>query len=182
MNEWSNEKKYEFAFNNQVPRVFEVINAIIAVKPGAAYTRAAHSLHKKAAVHAAARVLEKLWSEAFSACHIKSINAIKNNINSILTKYHNSMKNMQHAMNNLPLAIATCIELVLPANDKVNAATQVEFFHCDTQPPTRKTKVCTDDIKCALAEMTVAAQISPEKARMGAQAFAKKSSQLLTFS
>ena len=89
---------------------------------------------------------------------------------------------VQHAMNNPPPAIATRSELVLPANDKVNAATQVEFFHCDTQPPTRKTKVCTDDIKCALAEMTVAAQISPEKARMGAQAFAKKSSQLLTFS
>ena len=93
MNEWSNEKKYEFAFNNQLPRVFEVVNAIIAVDPSAAHTRAADSLDKKAAVHAAARALEKLWGEAFAACHVKSINAIKNHINNILSKYHNFMKN-----------------------------------------------------------------------------------------
>ena len=42
-----------------------------------------------------------------------------------------------------------------------------------SKPPVRKVKNCTDSIKSALASMTVAAEISPEKARVAAQVFSK---------
>ena len=42
-----------------------------------------------------------------------------------------------------------------------------------SKPPVRKVKNCTDSIKSALASMTVAAEISPEKARVDAQVFSK---------
>ena len=73
--EQNNELRYEFGFNNQLPRVFELVNAIVAV------------------VHAAAFVLEKIWSEAFSSCHVKSLSGIKKHISSVLVKYSNFMKN-----------------------------------------------------------------------------------------
>ena len=41
------------------------------------------------------------------------------------------------------------------------------------QPPVRKVKICTEEIKSALANVSVAAEISPEKARLAAQAFVK---------
>ena len=41
------------------------------------------------------------------------------------------------------------------------------------QPPVRKVKICTEEIKSALANVSVAAEIYPEKARLAAQAFAK---------
>ena len=31
------EKIYEFSFNNQLPRVYDVVNAIISVEPGAVH-------------------------------------------------------------------------------------------------------------------------------------------------
>ena len=49
---------------------------------------------------------------------------------------------------------------------------QVDFCHND-QPPVRKVKLCTDEIKTALAEVSVRAQISPEKVRRAAQHFQK---------
>ena len=42
-----------------------------------------------------------------------------------------------------------------------------------SQPPVRKVKICTEEIKSALANVSVAAEISPEKARLAAQAFSK---------
>ena len=50
---------------------------------------------------------------------------------------------------------------------------QVDFCHID-QPPVNEVKFCTEDIKTALAEVSVRSQISPEKARKAAQAFLKK--------
>ena len=50
---------------------------------------------------------------------------------------------------------------------------QVDFSHVD-QPPVRKVKLCTEETKTALAEVSVRAQISPDKARKAAQAFSKK--------
>ena len=41
------------------------------------------------------------------------------------------------------------------------------------QPPVRKVKACTEEIKSALANVSVSAEISPEKARLAAQAFSK---------
>ena len=49
---------------------------------------------------------------------------------------------------------------------------QVDFCHID-QPPVRKVKLCTEEIKTALAEVSVRAQVSPEKAHKAAQAFSK---------
>ena len=62
--------------------------------------------------------------------------------------------------------------LILPSNNVVSTATQVDFL-VTPQPPTGYVKVCTEDIKSALAAMTVAGQTSPEKAKRSAQAFAK---------
>ena len=61
MNEWSQGHKYEFAFHNQLPRVFEVVNAIIAVEPGTANTQPGkESVSTKASIHAAALAIQKL--------------------------------------------------------------------------------------------------------------------------
>ena len=42
-----------------------------------------------------------------------------------------------------------------------------------SQPPVRKVKICTEEIKSALANMSVTAEISPEKTGLAAQAFSK---------
>ena len=47
---------------------------------------------------------------------------------------------------------------------------QVDFCHID-QPPVRKMKLCTEEIKTPLVEVSVRAQILPEKARKAAQTF-----------
>ena len=49
---------------------------------------------------------------------------------------------------------------------------QVDFCHID-QPPVRKVKLCTEEVKIALVEVSVRAQTSLEKARKAAQAFSK---------
>ena len=48
---------------------------------------------------------------------------------------------------------------------------QVDFAILST--PSKKVKLCTEEIKTALAEVSVRAQISLEKARKAAQAFSK---------
>ena len=52
-------------------------------------------------------------------------------------------------------------------------SSQVDFCHID-QPPVRKVKLCTEEIKAALAEVSVRAQISSEQATNAAQEFSKK--------
>ena len=65
---------------------------------------------------------------------------------------------------------------ILPSNDMVCEETQTDI-HFVSQPPVQKVKVCTEEIKSALSEVSVVAQISPEKARKAAQAFARDSYQ-----
>ena len=47
---------------------------------------------------------------------------------------------------------------------------QVDFCH-NSQPPVRKVKLCTEQMKTALAEISVRVQTSPGKAHKAAQAF-----------
>ena len=61
---------------------------------------------------------------------------------------------------------------ILPSNNMVSEGTQTDL-HVVVKPPVQKVKVCTEEIKSALDEVSVVAQISPEKARKAAQAFAK---------
>ena len=51
-------------------------------------------------------------------------------------------------------------------------ATQTDIFFV-SQPHVRKVKVCMNEIKCVLSDMSVAAKISLEKARIAAKTFAK---------
>ena len=51
-------------------------------------------------------------------------------------------------------------------------SSQVYFCYID-QRPVKKVNLCAEEIKTALAEVSIKAQISPEKARKPAQAFSK---------
>ena len=68
---------------------------------------------------------------------------------------------------------------ILPSNDMVCEETQADI-HFVSQPPVRKVKVCTEEIKSALSEVSVVAQISPEKARKAAQASRETSTTTIT--
>ena len=59
------------------------------------------------------------------------------------------------------------------SNQKYSMGSQVDFCHID-QPPVIKVKLLTEEIKTALAEVSVRAKISPEKARKATQTFSKK--------
>ena len=52
-------------------------------------------------------------------------------------------------------------------------SSQINFCRTD-QPPVRKAKLCTEEIKTALTKVLVRAQILLKKARIAAQAFSKK--------
>ena len=266
------EKVYEFGFNNQLPRVFEVVNSIISVEPGAAShkTGQPESMPRLAVTHAAATKIRGLWAAAFSDDLVKSLTAIKNQVKKSLDKYGKFMKKgnkstreklksyrLQNSFlrdcfsKNINADYLTKLEhfeveqklyadqvgsrimyldeeideeyealrsarlkqeaeaeeafhsemehiygddcgeksgfsspspadqvrstrsgCILPENNMVAEGTQTDL-HVVVQPPVRKVKVCTDEIKSALAEVSVVAQISPEKARKAAQAFAR---------
>ena len=69
-----------------------MVNAVIAVEPGAGLSKTTESVKTKAVIHAAALVLERLWGEAFDACYAKSLTGIKKHIKCILVKYASFMK------------------------------------------------------------------------------------------
>ena len=83
------EKVYEFGFNKQLARVFEVTNSIVSIEPGAAShkTGQPQSAPRLAVTHAAATKLRELWVAAFSEDHVKSLTAIKNQVKKSLDKY-----------------------------------------------------------------------------------------------
>ena len=88
------EKVYEFGFNNQLPRVFEVTNSTVSIEPGTAShkTGQPESAPRLAMTHAAATKLRELWVAAFSEDHVKSLTAIKNQVKKSLDKYAKFMK------------------------------------------------------------------------------------------
>ena len=272
------ETLYEFGFSSQLPRVFEVVNAIISVEPGAAShkTGQSESLSRLSVIHSAATKIRTLWVEAFSEEHVKTINAVKHQIRKSLENYSKFMKKgksltrreklksyrlqnsvlfecfaknvnadylanlenfqveqdfyddqvgprlmyldeeideeyeairtarllqeskkneslqaeMRHifedddcaddsASSSHPASSSPAFDArstrsgrILPSNDMVCEETQTDI-HLVSQPPVPKVKVCTEEIKSALSEVSVVAQISPEKARIAAQAFAR---------
>lgn len=88
-----NNKILEFGFNGQLPRVYEVVNCIISVTPGAGYHRSKRpeSAVVKAAIHGCSTKLKELWESAFGTGVIKSLTAIKHQIRKELHKYSTYM-------------------------------------------------------------------------------------------
>ena len=270
----ANKTIYEFSFNEQLPRVYEVVNCIISVAPGARYVRPKRpeSANVQDAIHGCSVKLRNLWERAFGTSVIKSLRAIKKQIRNYLKSYSNHMgykkssrilqkawrlkntnlfeclapnvnadefdeieKKNYHDQQNTRIMFLSeeidfeyecdrerkikeitesnkCVEAEMEyifADDEENNTdimnntsihgTQLEQnlslslsrsgvcrVTCTTrtigiqadlysvlQPPVRKVKECTDEIKSALANVSVAAEISPEKARLAAQAFSK---------
>ena len=91
----ANKTIYEFSFNEQLPRVYEVVNCIISVAPGAGYVRPNRSLSEnvKDAIHGCSVKLKNLWERAFGTSAIKSLTAIKHQIKDELKKYSTHMGN-----------------------------------------------------------------------------------------
>ena len=72
-------KIYEFSFNEQLPRVYEVVYGIISVAPGAAHYRTTQkeSEDVRDAIHGCSTKLKKLQENAFGTGTIKSLTSIK---------------------------------------------------------------------------------------------------------
>ena len=89
----SNKTIYEFSFNEQLPRVYEVVNCIISVTPGAGRHRSKQpeSANVKAAIHSCSTKLKELWEKAFGTDATKSLTAIKKQIRNILHDYSKFM-------------------------------------------------------------------------------------------
>ena len=85
----SNKTIYEFSFNEQLPRVYEVVNCIISVAPGAGYFRPNRPLSEnvKDAIHGCSVKLKNLWERAFGSRSIKSLSAIKKQIRNYLKQF-----------------------------------------------------------------------------------------------
>ena len=76
----ANKTIYEFSFNEQLPRVYEVVNCIISVAPGARYVRPKQpeSANVQDAIHGCSVKLRNLWERVFGTSAIISLSAIKN--------------------------------------------------------------------------------------------------------
>ena len=269
---------YEFSFNEQLPRVYEVVNGIISVSPGAAHYRKnqPESANVKDAIHAYSTKLKELWEKGFGKDAIKSLTTIKYQIRKELKNYSKFMvgkKDTRTVKKAWRVANSNVFELLAPkvnVNDfdeiernyyhdqislrKMYLSEEIDLeYECDrerrinekteankcieaeleyifavdeendmdisnksmihgtqlevepktnlslsvsrsgvyrvtcathtigiqtdlynvSQPPVRKVRDCTEEIKSALANVSVAAEISPEKARLAAQAFSK---------
>ena len=82
----SNNTIYEFSFNKQLTGVYEVVNCIISVAPGAGIYRSKRpeSENVRAAIHGCSIKLKELWEKAFGTDVIKSLSAIKKQIRKAL--------------------------------------------------------------------------------------------------
>ena len=78
----ANKTIYEFSFNEQLPRVYEVVNCIISVAPGARYVRPKRpeSANVQDAIHGCSVKLRNLWERAFGTSAIKSFQPSKNKL------------------------------------------------------------------------------------------------------
>ena len=267
---------YEFSFNEQLPRVYEVVYSIISVSPGAAYfrTNQKESANVTDAIHGCSIKLKELWEKAFGTGAIKSLTAIKYQIRKELKNYSTFMvkkkdtrtvkkawrvsnsilfeclapkvnvndfdeieRNFyldQKYLRNMFLSEEIDLEYERDGERKMNQFTEaiksveaeLEYIFAEdeendseisnkssihgiqldpktnlslsvsrsgvyrvtcpthtigiqtdlynvSQPPVRKVRDCTEEIKSALANVSVAAEVSPEKARLAAQAFSK---------
>ena len=73
----SNNTIYAFSFNEQLPRVYEVVNCIVSVSPGAGCYRTSQpeSANVTAAIHGCSTKLKELWEKAFGTGVIKHFNS-----------------------------------------------------------------------------------------------------------
>ena len=85
---------YLFSFNNQLPRIFEVVNAIITVELTVLSYRKgrSESLNKQSVINSCAENLKRLWKLTFRINFIKTIRTIKCQIRKTLDDYVKSMK------------------------------------------------------------------------------------------
>ena len=88
------ERVYEFSFNNQLPRIYEVVNVVLSIEPGAASKKKGkpESLARQTVVHSCSSKLKTLWEQAFGANLIKTLNAIKYKLRKVLDDYAKFMK------------------------------------------------------------------------------------------
>ena len=85
------------------------------------------------------------------------------------TETHNDSPHTSESVLTLSISRSGLVRQTKSVN---SFGTQADLFNVQ-QPPVRKVEICTEEIKTALAEVSVAAQMSPEKARKAAQAFSK---------
>ena len=85
---------YEFSFNEQLPRIYEVVYGIISASLGAAFLKKGKptSANVAAAIHGCSIKLKELWEKAFGASTIKSLTALKKQIQKKLDSYSLFMK------------------------------------------------------------------------------------------
>ena len=85
---------YVFSFNNQLPRIFEIVNAIITVEPTALSYRKGRpeSLNRQSVIKSCDENLKRLWKQSYGTNFIKTIRAIKCQIRKTLDDYVKFMK------------------------------------------------------------------------------------------
>ena len=66
---------YVFSFNNRLPRIFEIINAIITVEPTSLSYRKGRPelLNRQSVINACAENLKRLWEQSFGTNFMKAI-------------------------------------------------------------------------------------------------------------
>ena len=85
---------YVFSFNNQLPRIFEVVKALITVEPTVLSYRKGkpESLNRQSVINSCTENLKRLWEQSFGTNFIKTIRAIKCQIRKTLDNYEEFMK------------------------------------------------------------------------------------------
>ena len=85
---------YVFSFNNQLPRIFEVICATVTVEPTVLSYRKGRpeSLNRQSVINSSAGNLKLLWEESFGINFKKTITAIECQIRKTLDDYVKFMK------------------------------------------------------------------------------------------
>ena len=131
----SNNAIYEFSFNEQLPRVYEVVNCIISVSPGAGCLRSdrPESANVRAAIHGCSIKLKELWEKAFGTDVIKSLPAIKKQIRKELHNYSTfkgKKKDTRTMKKSWRLANSELFECLTPKAN-INTFDEIErkFYH-----------------------------------------------------
>ena len=82
----STKQGYAFAFNDQLPTVYQAVSQIVYVSPGGSPNK--ETQLRKNAIHRFAVQLQALWCKAFTEEHVLTINAIKNNLRKHINSYY----------------------------------------------------------------------------------------------
>ena len=92
---------YIFSFNNQLPRAFDAVNAIITVEPTVFSYRKGRpeSLNRQSAINSCAENLKRLWEQSLETNSIKTVRAIKFQIKKPRMIKWNSWKDIRKEIN-----------------------------------------------------------------------------------